>query len=90
MYDVFMGCGTEAETPLAISLAEVAKRYGVPLKRVKALAQRGILPTVQLNGRTRVMVNELEPFFEDRIRAMGVIPPYEPDGDEGEQGISVM
>lgn len=83
MYDVFMGCGTEAETPLAISLAEVAKRYGVPLKRVRALAQRGILPTIRLNGRVRVMVNELEPFFEDRIRAMGVIPPYEPDGDKG-------
>lgn len=76
---IFMGCGTEAETPLAISLAEVAKRYGVPLKRVRALAQRGILPTVQLNGRTRVMVNELEQFFEDRIVALGIIPTHDPD-----------
>lgn len=90
MYDIFMGCGTEAETPLAISLAEVAKRYGVPLKRVKELAQQGTLPTVHLDGRVKVMENELEPFFEDRIRAMGIIPPYDPDGDEGKRDIGIM
>lgn len=76
---VFTGCGTEAETPLAISLAEVARRYGVPLKRVKAFAQSGKLPTVRLDGRVKVMENELEKFFEDRIVALGIIPTHDTD-----------
>ena len=78
---VFTGCGTEAETPLAISLAEVATRYGVPLKRVKALAQSGDLPTVRLDGRTMVMKHELQAFFERRIEALGIIPTHDPDKD---------
>lgn len=74
-----MSYTTTHEEPLAFSLPEIARMYGVPRKRVRTLAQSGELRTIQLNGRTMVMKHDLLAFFEQRLQAMGIGPPLIPD-----------
>lgn len=73
-----MSYTTTHEQPLAISITQVAKRYGVPRKRVKALMQSGKLKTIQMDGRTKILEADLEQFFADRLRSMGIGPPLIP------------
>lgn len=70
-----MSYTTTHEEPLAISITQVAKRYGVPRKWVKMLVQSGKLQSIQMDGRTKILEADLEHFFADRLRAMGIGPP---------------
>lgn len=71
------------EQPLAISITQVAKRYEVPRKMVKALVQSGKLQSIEMDGRTKILEADLEQFFADRLRAMGIGPPNAPDDRKG-------
>ena len=65
----------EAETPLAITLPELARQLGIPRRQARELAESGAIPTFRMDGKVYVLKRDLGAFLEKRNQAMGIAPP---------------
>jgi hypothetical protein len=57
------------------TLGDVAKRYGIPIWKVRRVYERGFLPEPPRAGAYRIVADDDLPQVEAALRAAGYLPP---------------